>query len=188
MSASADLQLRVCDLLRRAGALRVVVPIVDRRTKELAKEIEANAANKGLCLWVMPPLPTRAMQGVPFVFFEGAEIRVRIVEQPAVSARFGADGYDLLDDVATALQWQPHRGIEEAVAARMLADSIDHAAALALVRAEPEFAELFALAAILAHPLELASRPAEEVADPKTRIIDVIFNAVYQLNPTSAES
>lgn len=143
MSASADLQLAVTALLSAAGALRVPVPIVARRTKELAAEIEAAAANKGLCLYVMPPLPTRAMQNVPFVFFEGAEIRVRIVEQPAMNST-GADAYDLVDDVATALQGQM-------------------------------------IAGICADLLRLADRPVDMVEDPKTRIIDVVFNAVYGL-------
>lgn len=37
--------------------------------------------------------------------------------------------------------------------------------------------------AMLKHPLYLARRPCEEVADPKTRILDVIFNAVYGAAP-----
>lgn len=110
MSASSDLQTAIEALLAADGALSVSVPIVKRRTKELGAEIEAAAANQGLCIYVMPPLPTRAMQDVPFVFFEGAEIRVRIIEQPARNAT-GADAYDLVDDVATALQGQLIDGI-----------------------------------------------------------------------------
>ncbi len=60
MSASADLQDAIIELLGQAGALRVNVPVIARRTKELAREIEAAAANHGLCVWVMPPLPTSA--------------------------------------------------------------------------------------------------------------------------------
>lgn len=126
------------------GCLRVVVPIVARRQKELAAEIEAAAANHGLCIYVMPPLPTRAMQGVPFVFFEAAEIRIRIIEQPPKNGT-GADAYDLVDDVAAALHWH--------------------------------------MDPIFAHPLELAARPTDAVEDPRTRIIDVIFNAIYGFKP-----
>ena len=153
MSASADLQTAITALLGASGALRVAVPLVARRTKELGAEIEAAAANQGLCIYVMPPLPTGAEQEQPSVFFNRAEIRVRIIEQPALNST-GADAYDLLDDVAVALHWRPN-GAGDAPA----------------------------LGAILAHPLQLAARPVEMVEDPKFRIIDVIFEAVYGLLP-----
>jgi len=151
MSASADLQEAIVELLGMPGALRVNVPLVSRRTKELAGDIEAAAANQGLCIFVMPPLPTSALQGNPFVLFDQAEVRVRIVEQPAMN-QTGADAYDLVDDVASALHWQPK-------------------------------AEGTKLGAILAHPLQLAERPCEMVEDPQARIIEVIFEAVYELQP-----
>jgi hypothetical protein len=133
----------------------------------------------------MPPLPTSALQGNPFVFFDRAEVRVRILEKPAVN-KTAADAYDLLDDVAAALQWQPHRGLQEAIAATMAAEGCDQATATALVQAAPEFAPLVALAAILtAHPLQLAARPCEMGEDPDARIIDVIFEAIYGLQPTA---
>jgi len=153
MSASSDLQAAIVELLSQPGALRVAVPLVARRTKELAGEIEAAAANKGLCVFVMPPLPTSALQGNPFVFFDKAEIRVRIVEQPAMN-QTGADAYDLVDDVANALHWQPR-------------------------------SEDAALGAILAHPLQLASRPCEMIDDPQARIIEVVFEAIYGLQPAA---
>jgi hypothetical protein len=154
MSASADLQSAVAELLAQPGALRVNVPIVSRRTLEIGAEVEAAAADKGLCLYVMPPLPTSALQGNPFVFFDKAELRVRIVEQPAMN-QTGADAYDLVDDVANALHWQPR-------------------------------AEGTALGAILAHPLQLADRPTEMIADPQARIIEVIFEAVYGFQPAAS--
>lgn len=151
MSASSDLQAAIIELLEQPGALRVDVPLVARRTKELTADIEAAAANKGLCIFVMPPLPTSALQGTPFVFFDRAEVRVRIIEQPAMN-QSGADAYDLVDDVANALHWQP----------------------------KSEGAQL---GAILAHPLQLASRPCAMIEDPQARIIEVIFEAVYGLQP-----
>jgi len=153
MSASSDLQTAIVELLGQPGALRVTVPLVARRTKELAADIEAAAANQGLCIFVMPPLPTSALQGNPFVFFDKAEVRVRIVEQPAMN-QTGADAYDLVDDVASALHWQPK-------------------------------SEGSQLGAILAHPLQLASRPCELIDDPQARIIEVIFEAVYGFQPVS---
>ncbi|HSI10721.1 MAG TPA: hypothetical protein VK961_01695 [Chthoniobacter sp.] len=153
MSASSDLQTAIIELLGQPGALRVNVPLVARRTKEMAADIEAAAANQGLCIFVMPPLPTSTLQGNPFVFFDKAEVRVRIVEQPAMN-QAGADAYDLVDDVANALHWQPKSDGTQ-------------------------------LGNILAHPLQLASRPCELIDDPQARIIEVIFEAVYGLQPAS---
>jgi hypothetical protein len=154
MSASADLQKAIVDLLSRGGALRVAVPVLSHRDKEYAKKIEEAAAKQsGLCVMVLPPLPTKAMQGVPFVFFESAEVRVRIVEQPARNA-LGADAYDLVDDIASALHWRPREGEQD----------------------NP-------LTPILAHPLQLAARPTGIAEDPVTRFIDVIFEATFGFAP-----
>ena len=143
MSASSDLQAAIEALLRAPGALSANVPIVKRRTKEVGAEIEAATAKQGgLCIYVMPPLPTHANFD-PALFFDRAEIRVRIVEQPSLTGA-GADAYDLADDVALALHWA-------------------------------------AIPSILAHPLFIAERPMEIAEDPKYRIIDVIFTAVYGL-------
>lgn len=145
MSASQDLQLACADLLKVGIIGTSKLPLLARRQKEIVSDIEAAVASFGICIYVMPPFPTRAMQGVPFVFFEGAELRVRILEYPDLNTS-GADGYELIDAVAIALHWMNPGGI-------------------------------------LAHPLELASRPVEMVEDKEKRVIDIIFNATFQLNP-----
>src|SRR4051812_25053405 len=121
MSVCASIQAAIAAALALPGALRVpaalsdpdmaiaigTLPIGARRMKEMGKEIEAAAANHGLCIYVMPVLPTRAAgEGVPFVFFEGSDVRVRIIEQPAENSA-GASAYQLVDDVALALHWKP---------------------------------------------------------------------------------
>lgn len=134
------------------ACLRVTVPIVAYRKKDLTSEIEAAAAKNGLCINVMPPLPTRAEQGAPFVFFDEAEVVVRIIEQPSMNG-LGADAYDLVEDVAAALHWQLLGGNSGG--------------------------------SILAHPLQLASRPTDMAEDRKWRIIDVKFVATYGLQPAA---
>lgn len=106
MSTASTLQAAIAEVLGTAGALRVAAPIVARKQKNLASEIAAATANHGLCVYVMQPLPTRAMGDMPFVVFEGAEVRVRIIEKPSVNGS-GASAYDLFDDAAIALHWQP---------------------------------------------------------------------------------
>ena len=122
MSSSAELQLLATNKLGEPGALPApgylwptdgtplcpagAVPILARRTKDLRAEIEAAAANHGLCIYVQPPMPTQAELGVPFVFFSGAELRVSIFEKPPINMT-GVDAYDLIDAVALALHWQP---------------------------------------------------------------------------------
>ncbi len=107
MSASASIQLAIAALLGGDGALRVPVPIVARREKELAAEIEAAAARgTGLCGYVVPVLPSSAVEDSPRVFFDRAEVRVRLVEEPGRNGT-GVSAWQLADDVAAALQWQP---------------------------------------------------------------------------------
>jgi len=162
MSASSDIQGKVATLLAAEGALPVRgfivpvpkdqsapepgLPIIKRRDKELVSEIEMAANQFGICLHVMPPLPTHFLQGNPFVFYDHAEIRVRILEFTQLNAS-GVDGYELLDAIGLALHWQT------------------------------------TLDGMLAHPLQLAARPQEMVEDKEKRIIDVVFDAQYQINP-----
>lgn len=197
MSATDDLQIAVSEFLATSRYfleegvpvtrphLGGTFPIVKRREKNLANEIVAASEKKGIAIFVMPPLPTQALQGVPFFFVEKAELRISIIETVPIN-RSGKDAWDVMDDVATALQWQPRRGLEEAVAARMVEASCDEDTAISQLQAEANFAPLFALNAVLAHPLQLAPRPAEKVEDPNLRIIDVLLNATYQLNPPQA--
>lgn len=193
MSASADLQSIIAALLEAPGALPVSAPVIKRREKEMASDLDAgHAVTTGLCFFAMPPVPTSALQGVSFVFFDGYEVRVRIIELPQMNTT-GADTYGLIDAVSLALHWQPHRGITEAVAARMEVAEEDKATATAWVEEQPQFAPLIALAAILAHPLQLARRPVEMIEGTASaagmpydgkflRIADVVFNAVLQIN------
>lgn len=59
---------------------------------------------------VQVPRPARALQGAPFVFFESYDVRVKISELTAIN-RSGVDAYDLVEDVATTLHWQPFAGM-----------------------------------------------------------------------------
>jgi hypothetical protein len=193
MSASADIQSAIAALLEAPGALPVAAPVIRRREKEMASDIDAGAAvTNGLCLFVMPPVATSAVQGVSFVIFDGYEVRVRIIELPQMNIT-GADTYELIDAVSLSLHWQPTSGIQRKVAAVMAEEELDEAAALALVRADPTNASLFALLQILAHPLQLARRPVEMIEGTASaagmpydgkflRITDVVFNAVLQIN------
>lgn len=166
MSASADLQSAIAALLEVSGALPISAPVIRRREKEMASDIDAGlAVQTGICLFVMPPVATSALQGVPFVFFDRYEVRVRIIELPQMNTA-GADTYELIDAVALALHWQPKS------------------------QGSP-------LAGMLAHPLQIASRPVEMIEGAASapgfaydgkflRIADVVFNAVLQINPPNS--
>jgi hypothetical protein len=87
------------------GRLSVDVPIVKRLEKELANNIAAAAANHGLCIYVMAALPAKTgTPGKKFIFFEGVDVRVRILEQPAIN-RFGINAYELAEEVQKGLHW-----------------------------------------------------------------------------------
>ena len=163
MTACTDLQDRIARALEAPGALPVDVPVVRWRKKDVRSDMEATlAAQKGLCLFVPVPVPTSAMQGTPFVFFDGFECRVQIVEMPNVNSDGPADLYDLIEYVALALHWQPKSP-----------DS-----PLAGILAHPLY--------LAARPVETAEGivavPGFEHDGQVIRAADVIFNAVLQIN------
>ncbi len=172
-SSSFDLQSRIVRVLEAPGALRTAdgtvlptPPVVPWRKKDSQSDLDASlAAQKGLCLFVLMPMPTSAMQGTPYVAFDGYEVRVQIVELPDVNRDSGADLNDLIDAVALALHWQPKS-----------ADS-----PLAGILAHPLY--------LAQRPVESAegivSVPGFEHDGQMIRGADVIFNAVLQLNPQS---
>jgi hypothetical protein len=193
MSASKDLQNAVAGILEFPGLLPLSEPVIRRLEKDVQNDLEAGLSiQKGLGVWAMPPVATSALQGVSFVFFDGYEVRVRLNELPIMNST-GSNAFDLVDAVAAALHWQPANQIQAQVAAVMTQESCDEATALALVQADVRMKPFFDLGKILSYPLALAQRPvemAEGLADAPgfahhgqlLRIVDVIFNAVLQVN------
>ena len=163
MTSTADLQDRIARTLESPGAMPVSVPVVRWRKKDMKSDMEATlAAQQGLCIYVPMPVPTSAMQGTPFVFFDGFECRVQIVEMPEVNRDGPADLYDLIEYVALALHWQPK--------------SVD--SPLAGILAHPLH--------LAQRPVETAEGivvvPGFEHDGQVIRAADVIFNAVLQIN------
>lgn len=108
MSAAKDLQSRIHKTLLLPGSLSIDIPIVSWRKKNTESNMEATiAAQTGRCIYVLTPVPTSAMQGASFVFFDGFECRVQIVEFPDVPQGDDIDLSDLIEEVALALHWQP---------------------------------------------------------------------------------
>lgn len=163
MNASADIQSAIAALLEAPGALPVAAPVLKRREKEMASDLDAGAAvTNGLCIFVMPPVPTSAVQGVSFVFFDGYEVRVRIIELPQMNTT-GVDTYELIDAVALALHWQPKA--QDNPLAGILAHPLQ----------------------IARRPVEMIEGTASAAGMPYDgkflRVADVVFNAVLQINP-----
>lgn len=166
MTAAVDLQDRIAATLELPGVLPEGMPVVRWRKKDLRSDNEATmAAQRGLCIFVPVPVPTSAMQGTPFVFFDGWECRVQIVEMPEVNRDAGADLFDLIEMVALGLHWQPK--------------SVD--APLAGILAHPLY--------LASRPVEVAEGvvdvPGFEHDKQAIRGADVIFNAAMQINPST---
>lgn len=107
MSAASDIQAAVMALLGQPDALRVPVPLVAQRPKDLTTEIlNAAALGNGLCAYVYPVLPARVQEDTPFVFVDEGEVRVRILERPGLT-KGGPNAFQLADDIANFLHWQP---------------------------------------------------------------------------------
>jgi hypothetical protein len=162
MSSSSDLQDRLVRALKADANLPADLPIVPWRKKEMKSNMEATlAAQSGICLFVPRPVPTSALQGTPYVFFDGYECRVQIVEIPNVNQDGPFDLYDLIDMVSLALHWQPK--------------SVD--SPLAGILAHPLY--------LAGRPVETAEGliavPGFEHDGEIISAADVIFNAVLQI-------
>jgi hypothetical protein len=165
-TAAIDLQDRIAATLELPGVLPEGLPVVRWRKKDLKSDNEATlAAQRGLCIFVPVPVPTSALQGTPFVLFDGWECRVQIVEMPEVNRDAGADMHDLIEAVALGLHWQPK----------------SEDAPLAGILAHPLY--------LAARPVEVAegvvSVPGFEHDGQAIRGADVIFNAAMQINADS---
>ena len=162
MNSSTDLQKAISELLEAPGALPIKTPVVRRKEKNVTNDMEAGlAVQNGICLFAMPPIPTSALQGVPFVFFDGYEVRVRIIEVPSLN-NSEVDTYELIDAIALALHWKNP--------GNMLAHPLE------LARTPVEMVE------------GTASAPGFETDGKFLRIADVIFNAVLQINQENTQS
>jgi len=135
--------------------LTAVVPVIARVSKSLENDIAAAVANDGLAISVMPMMPDKCDPDFPFVFITGGSIRVRIIEKVQVN-KSTVDAYQLRDEVMTLLHYRPRDGNDTPAAA---------------------------LGAMLSDPLRLGNPPAQMMFESGTeRVIDVIFNAVLQIN------
>lgn len=163
MTAAKDLQARIAQVLSAPDVLPPNVPVVVWRRKDALSDLEATeAAARGLAVFVQVPVATSAMQGTPFVFFDGFECRVQVVEMPDMNRDSGADLYDLIEAVALALHWQP-KTIEDPLYG-MLAHPL-HLAARPVETAEG-----------------VVAVPGFEHNGQAILGADVIFNAVLQIN------
>jgi len=157
MNTSTALQKCIAEMLEAPDVLPVSAPVVRRKEKDVENDMEAGlAVQSGLCIFAMPPIPTSALQDVPFVFFDGYELRVRIIEMPTMNGS-GADAYQLIDAISLALHWKNP------------GDMLSYP--LALARRPVEMVE------------GVADAPGFEHHGKFLRIVDVIFNAVLDLNP-----
>jgi hypothetical protein len=86
------------DAFQGLPSLEVLV----RKSKEIENDISAVMDRIGVCIYVMPVLPRRVSEGADFIFFEEAEVRVRIIENTLVNDT-GLDIYELMAQVALCL-------------------------------------------------------------------------------------
>ena len=104
MSRITTIQRALADALKSHAGFPAGLEIVARREKEVTNDIEAALGKLGICLYVMPPMPRRATRTEnEIVFFESAELRCRVIEQPQLN-RSGFDAWDAMEQVILAIQ------------------------------------------------------------------------------------
>ncbi|MEI6491587.1 MAG: hypothetical protein WCO94_03480 [Verrucomicrobiota bacterium] len=102
MSALGKMPDDVKTLLDGSGLLPQL-PVIVREKGEILNDLEARLAALAICVFIMPVLPVAPLAGAPFVFFERAEVRVRVIENRKLNAT-GLDAYEVAEGVCLALQ------------------------------------------------------------------------------------
>lgn len=78
------------------------VPLIGRRRGIITNDIEAAVAQIGVVVFVFPPLPTEVNPEAPGPYIDRYEIRVRVMEAPALNATL-PDAYELAEHILRAL-------------------------------------------------------------------------------------
>lgn len=112
MSSTIQIQKAVADVLRSISGFPADLRVVEKRDKDVEKEIQAALARLGICLYVFPPVPTsaRASQGSSVAFFDGSELVVQIVEAWPLN-KTGLDCWGAMDKIVCALHWNTLFGL-----------------------------------------------------------------------------
>jgi len=86
------------------------VPVLVRRRGEILNDLEARINSLAICIFVMPVLPVSPLAGATFLFFERAEVRVRVCENRKINST-GVDVYEVVEGVCLALQGSNPGGV-----------------------------------------------------------------------------
>lgn len=107
------------------------VPVLSRLTADLVNEIDRAVAELGLCVLVLPPLPSGGMPKALLPTFARIDWAVRVIEDPLLNT-LELDAYTAAEAVLVALHgWRPDvPGIGKV---EMLAEPIEDNSADALV-------------------------------------------------------
>lgn len=85
-------------------------PVIVRERGEILNNLEARLAALAICAYVMPVLPADPLDGAPFVFFQKAEVRIRVIENRKLNDT-DLDAYQAAEGVCLALQGSNPGGI-----------------------------------------------------------------------------
>ena len=154
MNKFLQIQQLVAEKLQMSPGFPAKLKILAREEKDIQNDIDASLSKLGICIWVMPLLPKKAMvTECEIIFLESVEIKVRLIETPVISKKINFTVYDAMAVTMEALQgFNPE------------------------TPGNPGD-KLFAA------PLGLATSPVNIEEDPDTRILDVIFDVAIQLQP-----
>jgi len=89
--------------LIEASPIMPQIPVIVRERGQILNDLETVLAGLAIGVYVLPILPVAPIQGAPFIFFQRAEVRVRVIENRKLNAT-GVDAYQVAEAVCLALQ------------------------------------------------------------------------------------
>jgi len=89
--------------LLEASGLLPSLPVIVRERGQILNDLEAILLGLAIGVYILPVLPSAPVEGAPFLFFQRAEVRVRIVENRKLNST-DVDAYQVAEAVCLALQ------------------------------------------------------------------------------------
>ena len=89
--------------LLAASPLLPQIPVIVRERGQVLNDLETVLAGLAIGVYVLPVLPVAPVEGAPFLFFQRAEVRVRVIENRKLNST-GSDAYEVAEAVCLALQ------------------------------------------------------------------------------------
>lgn len=85
MTTTSDIPNAILGLLKADNGLPSQLEIIERKEKDIDNDIDAALGRLNAVVFILPVKPLRITEGADFIFFESAEVRLRMIINPTTT-------------------------------------------------------------------------------------------------------